>query len=52
MPSLELRRDRKTGEPIRKRLVSTEKAKKLNCLEIRAYDNKREVEKTGTDLVR
>ena len=50
MPKLNLRKDRKTGEPVRKDLVSAEKAKKLNYLAIKAYDNEKEVEQTGIDL--
>lgn len=49
MSRLELRKDRKTGEPVKKRLVSAEKAREENYLVIKAYDNK-EIEK-GRDLV-
>lgn len=50
MPKINLRKDRKTGEPIRKDLVSAEKAKKLNYLEVKAYNDERQVEQTGIDL--
>lgn len=50
MSRLELRKDRKTGEPVKKRLVSAEKAREENYLVIKAYDNK-EIEK-GIDLVK
>ena len=49
MSRLELRRDRKTGEPVRKKLVSAEKAKKEDYLVIKAYDNK-EIKKTDRGL--
>lgn len=51
MSRLELRKDRKTGEPVIKRLVSAAKAKNENYLVIKAYDNKeREIEQTGKGL--
>ena len=40
MSKLVLRKDRKTGEPIKKRLVSAKTAEKENYLVIKAYDNK------------
>ena len=51
MSKLNLRKDRKTGEPVRKDLVSLKKAKELNYLEIKAYDNEKTVEQAGRDLV-
>lgn len=51
MSRLELRKDRKTGEPVIKRLVSAEKAKNEDYLVIKAYDNKeRETEQTDKGL--
>ena len=50
MSKLNLRKDRKTGEPVRKDLVSAKKAKELNYIEIKAYDNEREVRQTGIEL--
>lgn len=50
MSRLELRRDRKTGEPIRKIMASKRKALVDNYLVIKAYDNEREVEQTGIDI--
>lgn len=51
MPILNLRKDRKTGEPVRKNLVSAERAKELNYLVIKAYDNK-EIEQKGVEEIR
>ncbi len=39
MSKLELHKDRKTGEPVKIRLVSAQKAKNENYLVIKAYDN-------------
>lgn len=50
MPRLNLRKDRKTGEPIRKIMASKRKALIDNYLVIKAYDNEREVKQTGIDL--
>lgn len=43
MPRLELHRDIKTGEPVRKRLVSAKQAAVEGYLVIKAYDNKEKV---------
>ncbi len=49
MPRLELRKDRKTGEPVRKRLVSAQRAEMENYLVIKAYDNERSREETESE---
>lgn len=50
MSKLNLHKDRKTGEPLEKKLVSAKKARQLNYLEVKAYDDEREVEQTSIDL--
>ena len=50
MPKLNLLRDPKNGEPVRKKLVSARKAKMLNYLAITAYDNKRKARADRADI--
>lgn len=50
MSKLTLRKDRKTGEPIRKIMASKRKALVDNYLVVKAYDNEKEVTQTGIDL--